>query len=209
MNTLNISEAAAYLRRTVKTLQRWDRDGILVASRTVNNRRYYLLDQLNSFLNLKSAPITRSKVAYLRVSSQAQKLDLENQRRILEEFCVSSGLANVDFVEEIGGGLNFKRPKLLKLLSDIKANKVENLILAHKDRLCRFGFDLLEWLCSQHSCKILILNQERLSPENEMVQDLMTIVHCFSSRLYGLRNYRKSLRKALSASHPQNSSIPK
>jgi putative resolvase len=91
-------------------------------------------------------------VAYYRVSSAAQKPDLANQRKVLEEFVVAKGLANVEFIEEVGGG---------------------------------FG------------CELLVLNQERLSPEQEMGQDLMTIVHCFSSRLYGLRNYRKKLNEAL------------
>jgi putative resolvase len=71
------------------------------------------------------------------------------------------------------------------------------LILAHRDRLTRFGFEWFEHYAQTHGCEILVLNQERLSPEQEMVQDLMTIVHCFSSRLYGLRNYRKKLNEAL------------
>jgi predicted site-specific integrase-resolvase len=101
------------------------------------------------------------------------------------------------WVEEIGGGLNFKRPKFLHLVDWIVEDQVATLILAHKDRLVRFGFDLLEHLCRAHQCELLVVNLETLSPEQEMVQDLMTIVHCFSSRLYGLRNYRKALKKAL------------
>ena len=75
---------------------------------------------------------------------------------------------------------------------------VEKIVIAHKDRLTRFGFDHIEWECQQHSCKIEILNNEQMSPEQEMVQDLMTIIHCFSSRLYGLRNYKADLKRALS-----------
>lgn len=71
------------------------------------------------------------------------------------------------------------------------------IIIAHKDRLARFGFEHVEWECSNAGCKILVLNNEQLSPEQEMVQDLMTIIHCFSSRLYGLRSYKKSLKEAL------------
>ena len=75
--------------------------------------------------------------------------------------------------------------------------RLSGLLIAHKDRLARFGFDLLTHLASENSCEIVVLNTESLSPEQEMVQDLMTITHCFSARLYGLRNYRKALRKAV------------
>jgi predicted site-specific integrase-resolvase len=70
-------------------------------------------------------------------------------------------------------------------------------VIAHTDRLARFGYDLLVHLCQMQGCQLVVLNTESLSPEQEMVQDLMTITHCFSARLYGLRNYRKALEKAL------------
>lgn len=128
-------------------------------------------------------------VAYCRVSSAAQKPDLANQRKVLEEFVVAQGLANVEFVEEIGGGLNFKRKRFLALTDEIGRREIKTLILAHRDRLTRFGFEWFEHFAKINGCELLVLNQERLSPEPEMVQDLMTIVNCFSSRLYGLRNY--------------------
>jgi predicted site-specific integrase-resolvase len=143
--------------------------------------------------------LNRVDVAYCRVSSQAQKPDLKNQRAVLENFCVARGLANVEFVLEIGGGLNFKRKAFLDVVSRVIRGEIGRLILAHKDRLVRFGFELLAHICETHGCELLILNQEKLSPEQEMVQDLMTIVHCFSSRLYGLRNYRRDLKKALAS----------
>jgi predicted site-specific integrase-resolvase len=136
-------------------------------------------------------------VAYCRVSSAAQKPDLANQRRVLEEFVVAKGLAGVEFIEEVGGGLDFKRKRFLELMDAIGRREIKTLILAHKDRLTRFGFEWFEHYAQTHGCELLVLNQERLSPEQEMVQDLMTIVHCFSSRLYGLRNYRKKLKEAL------------
>jgi len=139
---------------------------------------------------------SRKTVVYMRVSSQAQKPDLKNQRDALERFCVAKGYAVDEWVEEIGGGLNFKRKKILSLVSEITTGKIERLVIAHKDRLVRFGFDLLIHLSGENSCEIVVLNTESLSPEQEMVQDLMTITHCFSARLYGLRSYRKALRKA-------------
>jgi putative resolvase len=194
---LTVSEAAKKLDRSVKTLQRWDRIGLLQSKRTKTGRRSYSKEQIDDFLGAKIELKERRVVAYCRVSSQSQKPDLKNQRETVCQFCIARGLANVDYIEEIGGGLNFKRPKFLKLVEEIESNEVSTLILAHKDRLTRFGFDLISHLCKLHKCALLVINDEKLSPEREMVEDLMTIIHCFSSRLYGLRNYKKTLKIAL------------
>jgi len=180
---------------TVKTLQRWDRTGRLTALRTETNRRYYTDEHLQS--TLKTPTAVGKVVCYCRVSSQAQRPDLKNQRAVLEEFLAAKGIANAEFIEEIGGGLNLTRPLFQQLLFDIDDGKVATLVTAHKDRLCRFGIELVQAICTRRGCELLILNQERLSPEQEMIHDLLAIVHCFSSRLYGLRNYRKSLKQAL------------
>jgi len=194
-----VAEAAKIMRRTVKCLQLWDAKNILKAHRTQTNRRYYFQSQLDEFLNKKyNTPIeNKISIAYCRVSSYSQKLDLKNQRRILEEFCITKGWSNVKFVEEIGGGLNFKRKEFYNIINDIISDKVDKIILAHKDRFCRFGFELIEKLCEDHSCELHIIDSQSLSPQEEVVKDLMTIIHCFSSRLYGLRNYKKSLQLAL------------
>lgn len=190
------SEFARKVGVTVNTLQRWDREGRLVAKRTHTNRRYYTDDDLQAVLGHSSMPSRRS-IVYCRVSSQAQKPDLQNQRQMLEQFCAAKGVAVDEWIEEIGGGMNFKRKKFLALIDQIVAGEIETLVIAHKDRLARFGFDLLEHLCEQAGCRLMVMNSESLSPEREMVEDLMTIVQCFSSRLYGLRNYRKTLKKAI------------
>lgn len=199
-NTISTGKAAKLLGVTVKTLQRWEREGRLIpVARTDSNRRLYTESQIRAFIGLQRnggrEPVRQ--VAYCRVSSAAQKPDLANQRQVLEEFVVAKGLANVEFVEEVGGGLNFKRKRFLALMDEIGRREIKTLILAHRDRLTRFGFEWFEHYAKANGCEVLVLNQERLSPEQEMVQDLMTIVHCFSSRLYGLRNYRKKLDEAL------------
>jgi predicted site-specific integrase-resolvase len=199
-STMSTGKAAKLLGVSVKTLQRWEREGRLIpVARTDSNRRLYSEAQIREFQGLRlsgGAGPTRL-VAYCRVSSAAQKPDLANQRKVLEEFVVANGLANVEFVEEIGGGLNFKRKRFLTLMDEIGRHEIKTLILAHRDRLTRFGFEWFEHYAKSNGCEVLVLNQERLSPKQEMVQDLMTIVHCFSSRLYGLSNYRKKLDEAL------------
>lgn len=194
---LTTGQAATYLKKHPKTLQAWDRDGSLPAKRTATGRRYWLKADLDRYLGLTVADSPRAIIAYCRVSSQAQRPDLKNQRAALDHFCAIRGLANVEHVLEIGGGLNFKRKQFLTIVDRIVKGEVSHLVVAHKDRLTRFGFDLLQHLCMTHGCEVLVLDQEKLSPEREMVNDLMTIVHCFSARLYGLRNYRKSIKEAL------------
>lgn len=196
MNTYTVTEFVQRIGVSVKTLQRWDREGRLCPSRTPTNRRVYTDEHLYQVLP-QGRVVERATVVYMRVSSQAQKPALANQRTVLEQFCTARGLTVTQWVSEIGGGLNFKRPKFLALVDRIVTNHVAALVIAHKDRLVRFGFDLLSHLCLAHGCELLVLNTETLSPEQEMVQDLMTITHCFSARLYGLRNYRKALQKAL------------
>jgi putative resolvase len=198
-NTISTGKAAKLLGMSVKTLLRWEREGRLVpVARTDSNRRLYTERQIREFIGLRNAVSEPTRlVAYCRVSSAAQKPDLVNQRKVLEEFVAAKGLPNVEFVEEVGGGLNFKRKRFLSLMDEIGRREIKTLILAHRDRLMRFGFEWFEHFAKVNGCELMVLNQERLSPEQEMVQDLMTIVHCFSSRLYGLRNYRKKLDEAL------------
>jgi predicted site-specific integrase-resolvase len=196
---MSTGEAAAYLGRSVKTLQRWDREGTLSpVARTKTGRRAYTRAQLDEFLGRQTGRLEPHRViAYCRVSSAAQKPDLKNQRRVLEDFAAARGLADVEWIEEVGGGLNFSRKRFLEIMDAVSRREVRTLVLAHKDRLVRFGYQWFEHHCKAHACDILVLNNESLSPEQEMVQDLMTIVHCFSSRLYGLRNYKKKLSEAI------------
>jgi predicted site-specific integrase-resolvase len=118
----------------------------------------------------------------------------------MEQYCLSSGIAVDDWVKEIGGGLNFKRKQFLSLMKSIRMGEVEHLLIAHKDRLVRFGFDFIDEFSSWYGCQITVVNQESLSPQQEMVEDLMAIIHCFSCRLYGLRSYKKQLNKIISES---------
>lgn len=182
---------------SVKTLQKWDRIGVLPAKRTITNRRYYTDEDLAAALRLPRVQKERRTVAYCRVSSQAQKPDLVNQQRVLDAFCKQRKIEVDEWIMEVGGGLNFKRKQFLSLVDAILEGQVERVVLAHQDRLARFGYHLLVHLCQTHQCELLVMNTEELSPEQELVQDLLTITQCFSSRLYGLRTYRTALKKAI------------
>lgn len=197
MNTYSTGQFARAVGVSISTVQRWDREGTLRARRTPAGRRLYDEEQLAQATGRKRSLVAKTTIGYVRVSSQAQKPDLKNQRARLEDFCSAKGLVIDEWIEEIGGGLNFKRPKFLRLIDDLNAGRLGCLVIAHKDRLARFGFDLLKHLARKGDCELIVMNQESLSPEREMVEDLMSITHCFSARLYGLRNYKKSLKEAL------------
>ena len=191
------SQFAKQVGVSIKTIQKWDRIGVLPAKRTITNRRYYTDEDLALALGLPRMQKDRRTVAYCRVSSQAQQPDLQNQKAALQEYCEQSGIQVDEWIMEVGGGLNFERKQFLKLVDAILAGEVACVVLAHQDRLARFGYKLLVYLCRTHRCKLVVMNTETLSPEQELVQDLITITHCFSSRLSGLRNYRQALSKAL------------
>ena len=99
-------------------------------------------------------------------------LNLIGEVLCLEEFCIGKTLTVDEWIEEIGGGLNFKRPKFVRLFDRIIAGEIKQLVIAHKDRLARFGFDFLKHLCGVHRCDLIVMNTESLSPEREMVEDL-------------------------------------
>ncbi|WP_127087849.1 IS607 family transposase, partial [Dulcicalothrix desertica] len=106
---------------------------------------------------------------------------------------LKSRYPDAEIITDIGSGLNFKRKGLQALLDRVLSNTIKLVVVAHKDRLCRFGFDIISWLCTRQQTEILVLDQKNLSPEREMVEDILAIVHVFSCRLYGLRKYKKQI----------------
>ncbi|MDJ0744459.1 MAG: IS607 family transposase [Xenococcaceae cyanobacterium MO_167.B27] len=190
-------EFAKEIGVSVETLRRWDRTGKLKAKRTPSNHRYYTEEDLAQAKGLK--PISKERLikVYCRVSSAQQKVELANQKTAMEQFCLARGYAVDEWIEEIGGGLNFKRKKFICLIEDAISGKIETIVIAHKDRLCRFAFDLIEQLLTKRGCQIVVANTESLSPQAELLEDLMAVVHCFSCRLYGARSYRKEKEKAI------------
>jgi len=133
---------------------------------------------------------TRVDILYARVSSRAYSPDLDRQVEYL-----TSKYPEGEIVTEIGGGLNFKRKKMLAVLERIMSGDIKRLVVAHKDRLARFGFDSFQWFCEQNRCELVVLNESSLSPGEEMVEDILAILHSFSSRLYGFRKYKTQMQE--------------
>src|SRR5437763_13834900 len=147
---LTTGQAAKYISRHPKTLQAMDRAGVLPARRTASGRRYWLQPDLDRYLGRTAAKRPRRTVCYCRVSSQAQRPDLKNQRRIVEEFAIANGIANLGLIEEIGGGLNFERREFTALVGSVLAGDVAMLVVSRRDRLGRFGFERWQRLCGRH-----------------------------------------------------------
>ena len=196
MNTSNITnykpkDFAELLGVSVKTLQRWDREGTLKANRTPTDRRYYTYNQYLQFKGIDTENDTRQIVIYARVSTRDQKDDLQDQVSFLRQFCNARGVIVDQCIEEYGSGLNYNRKKWNQLLDEVMEQTIKTIIVTHKDRFIRFGYDWFEKFCMKFNTTIV--NNEELSPQEELVQDIVSILHVFSCRLYGLRKYKKQI----------------
>lgn len=184
---------AEMLGVSVKTLQRWDREGKLKAFRTPTDRRYYNHKQYVNYVN-ESKP-TGKTIIYARVSTTNQKDDLKNQVDFLQTYANAKGWIVDEIFEDIGSGLNYKRKKWNKLLEDCMLGTVSKIIVSHKDRFIRFGFEWFETFIKSNGVELVIVNNEKLSPQEEIVQDIISILHVFSCRVYGLRKYKKKIEE--------------
>ena len=195
-NTYDIQAFGKLIGKSTKTLQKWDREGKLVAHRSPqSNRRYYTHDQYLEYRGLK-APEQGLTIAYSRVSGITQKPDLVNQTKALEAYCHQHSLKVDEWMSDSGSGLNYKRKQFHRLMEMVELGQVRRIVLAHRDRLVRFGYEYFEAFCERHHTELIVINGENLSPEQELVRDFIAIVTVFSARLHGLRSYKKVLKDA-------------
>lgn len=185
MSKLTISQAAKIKGVSTKTLRRWESEGKLIPERTANGHRRYEMAQL---LGIKEE--VSFTIGYARVSSHDQKEDLERQVQILELYCASNGWQH-EIIKDLGSGLNYSKKGLKRLINLITDNKVERLVITHKDRLLRFGSELIFSLCEIFGTEVIIINRtEDRSFEEDLAQDVLEIITVFSARLYGSRSYK-------------------
>jgi len=194
-STYSLKEFAELIGKHEKTLQKWDRDGTLKAHRSPTNRRFYTHDQYLEYIGLV-ADGKGQTVTYARVSTVAEMPDLANQVAALESYCREHEMKVDLWMQDVGSGLNYKRKQFNRLFEMVELGQVKILIVAHRDRLVRFGFEWFEAFCERHGTKLVVIPGEKLSPEKEMVEDLTAIVSVFSARFPGLRSYRKVIKDA-------------
>jgi predicted site-specific integrase-resolvase len=200
---LQPSHAAKLLDVTTRTLFTWEEKGKIKAIRTSGGHRRYIL---SSFPNYQKFIKQKRNICYCRVSTSSQKEDLERQEQYFR-----TRFPNYEIVRDIGSGINFKRKGFNSILDSALKGDISEIVVTHRDRLCRFGFELIERIVSKFNGKIVVLDKEKTSPEKELVDDLLSIITVFSSRLYGLRSHsiKNKIKEATKNGNPiENDEIP-
>ena len=175
-------KAVARLGLHPQTLRRYAAEGKIPYYRNAGGQRLYDVD---AYLRGATRPII---VCYCRVSSAKQRGDLNRQVAQMRE-----RYPDAEIVTDVGGGLNWQRRGLLTILERLHRGDKLELVVAHRDRLARFGFELIEWLVQQNGGSIVVLNQSDASPESELTEDLLAILDTFSCRMHGLRRYSTAI----------------
>lgn len=186
---ISIGEAAKSLGVSISTLRRWETEGRLKPERTPAGHRRYDLAAIEA-LAARPAP-TRANdrtIAYARVSSHDQRDDLERQKQVLELYCAGKGW-NFEILSDLGSGMNYRKKGLVRLLNLLVEGEINRLVITHKDRLLRFGAELVFAVCEMKHVEVVIINQgEDSSFEEDLAQDVLEIITVFSARLYGSRS---------------------
>jgi putative resolvase len=172
MQHVTPKEAAKILGVHVSSLRRWENEGKLKAIRTPGGQRRFILEEVEK---IGGIPRTIKTICYGRVSTHSQ----QDEQRQLEH--LRTRYPEAEIISEVGSGLNFKRKKFLAILERIIDGDIQRIVVTHPDRLVRFGFELVRWLCTKFECELVVLNDRKLSPEQELVQDMLSIIHSFSS----------------------------
>ena len=199
MKYYSIGEFANQIGKTIQTLRNWDKKGILKPSHvTKGGTRYYSQEQLNHFLGLKSEKqINKKIIGYCRVSSHKQKDDLERQIENVKTYMYAKGY-QFEIITDIGSGINYNKKGLNQIIDMITNSEVEKIVVLYKDRLIRFGYELIENLCDKFGTVIEIIDSTEKTEQQELVEDLLQIITVFSCRLQGERaNRAKKMIKEL------------
>ncbi|MEN8216250.1 MAG: IS607 family transposase [Pseudomonadota bacterium] len=187
MKYVSSKQASKILGLHPNTLRAYADNGTIEFYRTESGQRRY---NVEAYLGQQKQSTT---LCYCRVSSPKQRDDLKRQIQFMRE-----QYPEAEIVKDIGSGLNYKRRGLKSILERAMRGEQLQVVVAHKDRLARFGFELIEWIIQESGGRVVVLKQTNLSPEQELTNDLLNILHVFSCRMHGLRNYRTQVRKALS-----------
>lgn len=197
MTFYNIKQFSEIINVSKQTLRNWDKDGILVPIRLSSGHRRYTDEHLKKF-NKSINGRERYNVIYCRESTTQQTNSLKNQMDKCKEYCVSNGFKIDKVITDNLSALNYNRPGLNQILKLILENKIENLIIYYKDRLTRFGFEMFEELSKINNFNIIVIDNSETdkNKEVEFAEDLISIIHYFSMKIYGKRSYKKKVNRA-------------
>ena len=167
-----IGEAAKYLGRSVKSLQKMDNSGKLIAHRTATGRRYYTKDQLDGWLGISLDSSQKKTIAYVRVSDRQQSDYLQKQMDTIAKYASDAGIAVDEQVSEVGSVLDYNRPEWNRLLKEVEWGGVGRIIVASSDRFVSFGFDWFDRFCRDHGCEIVSLSDSTACSDEEADEEL-------------------------------------
>ena len=186
---MSIGKAAQYLGQSVQQLRLLDTKGILVPLRSPGNTRYYTQEQLDEYLRIPRKVVERIVIGYCRVSSAKQKDDLARQVENVRSYLLAQGKP-FEIITDIGSGINYKNQGLQTMIRRVTAGEIEKIVVLYKDRLLRFGYELVEQIASLYGTTIEIIDQTPKEEQQELVEDLVQIITDFSGRLQGNRANR-------------------
>lgn len=198
---LSIGATAVLLGVSVSTLRRWEETKRFFPDyRTIGGHRRYRLERLQKEFFQTNRPVKELKtIIYARVSSYDQKDDLKRQEARLIRHCVAAHL-DFELISDLGSGLSYKKKGLKKLIRLICSRQICRIVLTHKDRLLRFGCQLLFKLCSHFNVEVVILEQEAdLSFEQALTADVLEIMTVFSAKVHGKRSHKNRKIERLAA----------
>lgn len=182
---LSINKVAKQLNKSAQTLRNWEKTGELIpAYKTKSGYRYYTEEQINKLLGVEEKE--RVTIGYCRVSSRKQQDDLERQIENMRNYLCTRGY-KFEIITDIGSGINYNKVGLNILIDKVIKGEVDKVVVLHKDRLLRFGFELLETLCKKYGTTIEIVDGTPKTEEQELVEDLVQIITVFSCKLQGKR----------------------
>jgi len=189
-----MKEASRLLGVSVRTIQRWDKEGKIRCVRTIGGKRRVPESEIKRILGIHEE---RRIVGYARVSSHTQKDNLERQIELIRKYAKERNW-EIEILKDIGSGLKEDRRNFQKLLRMVINKEVSKVIVAYPDRLTRFGFKILEEFLKSYGTEIVVINREEKTPQEELVEDLITIISHFAGKLYGVRShkYRKVVNGA-------------
>ena len=196
MKYYTIHEVSEMLGVSAQTLRNWDKSGKLRPHhKSTNGYRYYAEDDLNMLLGVKSQ--NGKTVGYCRVSSPKQKDDLERQEENMKTYLLAQGKP-FEIISEIGSGINYKRKGLQELIKGMANRNISKVVVLYKDRLTRFGFELIEYVAELYGCEIEIVDTTEKTEQEELVEDFVQMITVFSCKLQGKRaNKAKKMIKEL------------
>ncbi len=198
MKLISIGEFAKKTGLSTQTLRRWDNNGKLKCyHRLDTGKRYYSEEQLNDYLQIGQAKVQRINVGYVRVSTNKQKDDLQRQESLMETFLAKQG-KEFKIISDVGSGINYDKKGLNELIHMIELNQIETVYVLYKDRLVRFGFDLIKNIAKIHNTEIKIINSSDKTDQEELTEDVIQILTVYSCRINGKRSHMsKKLAKEL------------